>query len=243
MQDSIDNVPIVDFHRVYLKYGDGPTVLKNLEFDLKKGSFHFVTGESGAGKTSLLSLMYLDQRPSSGRIQIFGQDLSQVPRSKIPYLRRRIGVVFQDFRLLNHLTTFENVALPLWLAGMKESEIHKRVNEMLMWVGLEKNMRAYPEVLSGGEKQRIAIARAVINRPDLLLADEPTGNVDDEMANRIMYLFTELNKQGTTLLIATHNQEIIRKNDKPRFHLSKGTLEYIPAPSQIYAAQTKGGIS
>ena len=241
MQDNTDSIPIVDFHRVYLKYDQGPVVLKNLEFDLKRGSFHFVTGESGAGKTSLLSLMYLDKRPTNGRIQIFGQDLSQVPRSKIPYLRRRIGVVFQDFRLLYHLNTFENVALPLWLAGMKDAEIRKRVNEMLAWVGLEKNMNAYPEVLSGGEKQRVAIARAVINRPDLLLADEPTGNVDDEMAKRIMYLFTELNKQGTTLLIATHNQEIIRENDKPRFHLSKGTLEYIPAPSQIRAPSMSGG--
>ena len=189
MQPLFDSLPVVDFHRVFLKYDNGHTVLKNIQFSLEKGSFHFVTGASGAGKTSLLKLMYLAVRPTSGRLQIFGKDLSQVSASKLPDFRRRIGVVFQDFRLLDTLTTFDNVALPLRIIGMNEKEIKRRVGELLSWVGLENCMNEYPQSLSGGEKQRIAIARAVINKPDLLLADEPTGNVDDAMAARILHLF------------------------------------------------------
>ena len=230
MRNTLSSVPVVDFHRVHLKYENGPNVLKNIQFSLEKGSFHFVTGDSGAGKTSLLSLMYLDQRPTAGRIHLFGQDLSKIKHFQMPKLRRKIGVVFQDFRLINTLNTFDNVALPLRIVGMSESEIKKRVNELLAWVGLEKCVNAFPESLSGGEKQRIAIARAVINAPDLLLADEPTGNVDDAMANRILHLFLELNKMGTTLVIATHNHALIRQFKKPQLHLSNGVLECLPAP-------------
>ncbi len=229
-------MPVVDFHRVFLKYDDGPEVLKNIQFSLERGSFHFVTGDSGAGKTSLLSLMYLDQRPTAGRIQLFGQDLSEVKRRKMPLLRRKIGVVFQDFRLLDYLSTFDNVALPLRIIGMREAEIKKRVVELLAWVGLEKCIDQSPVTLSGGEKQRIAIARAVINQPDLLLADEPTGNVDDAMAGRILRLFMELNRQGTTLLIATHNQALIRQFGMPQLHLAQGHLELIP-PALTYATE------
>lgn len=225
--------PIVDFHRVHLRYDDGPYVLHNVSFSLEPGSFHFITGESGAGKTSLLNMMYLEKKQTSGRIQLFGQDLSLLKSSKFPILRRKIGVVFQDFRLLDHLTTFDNVALPLRLSGMKEKEIENRVKEMLAWVGLEKSMDKYPPTLSGGEKQRVAIARAVINKPELLLADEPTGNVDDEMATRILYLFMELNKAGTTLVIATHNQHLIRFFNKPCLHLSSGHLEVLPAQIKL----------
>ena len=230
MRNPLSSAPVVDFHRVHLKYENGPNVLKNIQFSLERGSFHFVTGDSGAGKTSLLSLMYLDQRPTAGRIHLFGQNLSEVKRTQMPKLRRRIGVVFQDFRLIDSLDTFDNVALPLRIDGMKETEIKKRVNELLAWVGLEKCVHAFPESLSGGEKQRIAIARAVINAPDLLLADEPTGNVDDAMANRILHLFLELNKMGTTLVIATHNHGLIRQFKKPQLHLSNGVLECLPAP-------------
>ena len=227
MQPLFDPLPVVDFHRVFLKYENGHAVLKNIQFSLEKGSFHFVTGASGAGKTSLLKLMYLSVRPTSGRLQIFGKDLSQVPSSKLPDFRRRIGVVFQDFRLLDTLTTFDNVALPLRIIGMSEKEIKRRVGELLSWVGLENCMNEYPQSLSGGEKQRIAIARAVINKPDLLLADEPTGNVDDAMAARILHLFLELNRLGTTLVIATHNQSLVRQFNKPQLHLSQGTLDII----------------
>ena len=227
MQPLFDSLPVVDFHRVFLKYDNGHSVLKNIQFSLEKGSFHFVTGASGAGKTSLLKLMYLSVRPTSGRLQLFGKDLSQVSASKLPDFRRRIGVVFQDFRLLDTLTTFDNVALPLRIIGMGEKEIKRRVGELLSWVGLENCTNEYPPSLSGGEKQRIAIARAVINKPDLLLADEPTGNVDDAMAARILHLFLELNRLGTTLVIATHNQSLVRQFNKPQLHLSQGSLEII----------------
>ena len=227
MQPLLDRLPVVDFHRVFLKYENGHSVLKNIQFSLEKGSFHFVTGASGAGKTSLLKMMYLATKPSSGRLQIFGQDLSKMAASKLPSFRRRIGVVFQDFRLLDNLSTFDNVALPLRIIGMNEREIKRRVTELLSWVGLENCMNEFPQALSGGEKQRIAIARAVINKPDLLLADEPTGNVDDAMAARILHLFLELNRLGTTLVIATHNQALVRQFKKPQLHLSQGNVEII----------------
>ena len=227
MQPLFDSLPIVDFHRVFMKYENGHSVLKNIQFTLEKGSFHFVTGASGAGKTSLLRMMYLATKPTSGRLKIFGQDLSKVSSSKLPNFRRRIGVVFQDFRLLDHLSTFDNVALPLRIIGMNEKEIKRRVCELLSWVGLENCMNELPTALSGGEKQRIAIARAVINKPDLLLADEPTGNVDDAMAARILHLFLELNRLGTTLVIATHNQALVRQFNKPQLHLTQGSLEVI----------------
>lgn len=230
MKNITNNVPVVDFHRVQLRYEEGTVALKNVQFSLERGSFHFVTGDSGAGKTSLLRLMYLDQRATGGRVSLFGYDLSALKRSQIPFLRRKIGVVFQDFRLIDSLNTFDNVALPLRIMGMRETEIKKRVMELLGWVGLEKCAGAIPSTLSGGEKQRVAIARAVINAPDLLLADEPTGNVDDMMARRILHLFLELNKMGTTLVIATHNQGLIRQFKKPCLHLSNGELECFPAP-------------
>ncbi len=233
MQPLFDSLPIVDFHRVFLKYENGHSVLKNIQFSLEKGSFHFVTGASGAGKTSLLKLMYLAEKPTSGRLQIFGKDLSSISSGKLPYFRRRIGVVFQDFRLLDSLSTFDNVALPLRIMGMSEKEIKRRVGELLSWVGLENCMNEYPATLSGGEKQRIAIARSVINKPDLLLADEPTGNVDDAMAARILHLFLELNRLGTTLVIATHNQALVRQFNKPQLHLSQGSLEIIPPVSLV----------
>lgn len=233
MQPLFDSLPIVDFHRVFLKYENGHSVLKNIQFSLEKGSFHFVTGASGAGKTSLLKLMYLAEKPTSGRLQIFGKDLSSISSGKLPYFHRRIGVVFQDFRLLDSLSTFDNVALPLRIMGMSEKEIKRRVGELLSWVGLENCMNEYPATLSGGEKQRIAIARSVINKPDLLLADEPTGNVDDAMAARILHLFLELNRLGTTLVIATHNQALVRQFNKPQLHLSQGSLEIIPPVSLV----------
>ena len=243
MQPLFDLLPIVDFHRIFLKYDNGHTVLKNVQFSLDKGSFHFVTGPSGAGKTSLLRLMYLDQRPTSGRLQLFGKDMSLVKPSKLPLFRRRIGVVFQDFRLLDTLTTFDNVALPLRIMGMSEREIKRRVSELLAWVGLEDCKKEYPPALSGGEKQRIAIARAVINKPDLLLADEPTGNVDDAMAARILHLFVELNKLGTTLVIATHNQSLVREFNKPQIHLNNGEVEIIQPLIEVSAQKKEQSIS
>jgi cell division transport system ATP-binding protein len=200
---------IVEFDSVGLRYGTGAEVLRDLDFRLRRGGFYFLTGPSGAGKTSLLKLLYLAQRPTRGRIQLFGEELSAAPRDGLPDFRRRIGVVFQDFRLIRHLSAFDNVALPLRIAGKSEEEVEGPVREMLAWVGLADRSSARPPTLSGGEQQRVAIARAVINRPELLVADEPTGNVDAEMAKRLLHLFTALNRLGTTVVVATHDVGLI----------------------------------
>jgi cell division transport system ATP-binding protein len=221
---------MVRFENVGMRYGSGPEVLRDISFTLEPGSFHFLTGASGAGKSSLLKLIYLACRPSRGLITLFGRDVATLARSKVPDIRRRIGVVFQDFRLIGHLTALENVALPLWVAGARPSEIRDHVAELLSWVGLAEHLHAKPATLSGGQQQRVAIARAVISRPQLLLADEPTGNVDDEIAMRLLYLFEELHRMGTTVLIATHNEGLVSRFDHPQIHLENGeTTIHVPA--------------
>ena len=200
---------IVEFDRVGLRYGTGAEVLRDLDFRLGRGAFYFLTGPSGAGKTSLLKLLYLAQRATRGRIRLFGEELTEAPRDALPAFRRRIGVVYQDFRLIRHLSAFDNVALPLRVAGASEEEVESSVREMLAWVGLADRASARPATLSGGEQQRVAIARAVIARPELLVADEPTGNVDAEMAGRILHLLTALNRLGTTVIVATHDLSLI----------------------------------
>jgi cell division transport system ATP-binding protein len=215
---------MIRFEEVGLRYGTGSEVLRDISFELEAGSFHFLTGASGAGKSSLLRLLYLAHRPSRGLISFFGQDLATLPRKALPALRRQIGVVFQDFRLLDHLTVRENVALPLVAAGKSLAEAGAHVTELLTWVGLGDYLDVRPAVLSGGQQQRVAIARAVINRPRLLLADEPTGNVDSAMAFRLMYLFEELNRLGTTIVISTHNEEVLSQFAHPRLHLANGEL-------------------
>jgi len=219
---------VIEFDAVGLRYGQGAEVLRDVSFALPAGSFHFLTGESGAGKTSLLSLLYLSQSPTRGHIRLFGKAVCDIPRDDLPDIRRKIGVVFQDFRLLDHLSAVDNVALPLRVAGYDESEIRKRVTELLMWVGLGAHLNAKPPTLSGGQKQSVAIARAVINRPLILLADEPTGNMDDRSAARLMRLFVELNRRGTTVVIATHNEGLIRTFPYPRMHLTNGRLTVYP---------------
>lgn len=213
---------MVRFESVTFRYSDGPPVLYDLNFHLEPGSFHFVLGASGAGKSSLLQLMYLWRQPSEGRISLFGRDLGQLNRHDKALMRRRIGVVFQDFRLLDHLTTLENVALPLRVAGRHRPALDEQVAELLSWVGLGDHLHAYPPTLSGGQQQRVAIARAVIARPSLLLADEPTGNVDDRLALRLLYLFEELNKMGTTVVIATHNEALAERFRQPLIRLTGG---------------------
>jgi cell division transport system ATP-binding protein len=207
-----------------MRYGAGPEVLSDVTFTLQPGSFHFITGPSGAGKSSLLKLMFLAHRPSRGFITLFDRDVTRVPRDELPDLRRRIGVVFQDFRLVQHLSAFDNVALPLRVSGRPEDVIRKHVTELLTWVGLKDHLNARPPTLSGGQQQRVAIARAVIAHPKLLLADEPTGNVDDTIAVRLLYLFEELNRMGTTVVIATHNQSIISRFSHPVMRLHEGGL-------------------
>ena len=216
---------IVQFSNVGLRYGTDREVLSDISFTLYPGSFYFLTGASGAGKTSLLKLLYLAQRPSRGMISMFGSDVITLPRGELPAFRRRIGTVFQDFRLVPHLTTFDNVALPLRISGMSEAKLQKPVDDMLEWVGLSHRADARPETLSGGEQQRVAIARAVNARPKLQVADEPTGNVDPDMAIKLLRLFEALNRLGTTVVVATHDVHLLRKvPDSLIMRLDKGTL-------------------
>ena len=217
---------IVQFDNVGLRYGTDREVLSDVSFTLFPGSFYFLTGASGAGKTSLLKLLYLAQRPSRGMIRMFGTDVITEPRDRLPAFRRRIGTVFQDFRLVEHLSAFDNVALPLRVSGVSESEIAKPVSDMLDWVGLSHRSEARPATLSGGEQQRVAIARAVIARPEVLVADEPTGNVDPDMALKLLRLFEALNRLGTTVVVATHDVHLLKKvPDSLIMRLDKGRLQ------------------
>ncbi|MBX2835030.1 MAG: cell division ATP-binding protein FtsE [Micavibrio sp.] len=215
---------MIRFEHAGLRYGVGPEVLSDINFSLEPGSFHFLNGPSGAGKTSLMSLMYLGRKPTRGLVSMFGQTVNDMEQSQLGLLRQKIGVVFQDFRLMPHLSAFDNVALPLRIIGTSEKEIRSNVNELLEWVGLGDYKLSLPRTLSGGQQQRIAIARAVIARPKLLLADEPTGNLDDEMGFRLMNLFEQLNNMGTTIVIATHSQLIMEKFGHPRLILESGHL-------------------
>lgn len=225
LTSDLRDVPAVRFDGVTLRYDRTGEVLSEIDLVLPQGSFTFLTGPSGAGKSSLLKLMYLAHEPTRGVVRLFGQQTANMKRKQLAALRRRIGVVFQEFRLLNHLTAFENVALPLRVAGQKPQSYRSEVIDLLRWVGLGERVDALTPSLSGGEQQRVAIARALINKPDLLIADEPTGNVDPEMGAKIMRLFSELNKRvGTSIIIATHDLELIREFDAPVIRLSNGLL-------------------
>jgi cell division transport system ATP-binding protein len=215
---------VVRFEHVGLRYGVGPEVLRDLSFRIDPQSFQFLTGPSGAGKTTLLRLLFLALRPTRGLVTLFGHDVATLSTDELATLRRRIGIVFQDFRLLDHMTTYENVALPLRVIGQSEAGYREAVVELLEWVGLGERIWALPPVLSGGEKQRAAIARAVIARPQLLLADEPTGNVDPNLAQRLLRLFVELNKSGTSVVIATHDIALMDQFDARRLVLHEGRL-------------------
>jgi cell division transport system ATP-binding protein len=202
----------------------GLEVLHDLTFDIPEGGFRWLLGPSGAGKSSVLRLLYLQMRPTRGRLEVFGTDIGQARRGELPGLRQRIGMVFQDFRLLPHLTAFDNVALPLRIARCPEEQVAEDVAEMLRWVGLWRRAQAYPAELSGGEQQRVAIARAVVGRPSLLLADEPTGNLDDVQAERLMRLLKEMNRLGATVVVATHNMQLVARHPGPELRLEHGRL-------------------
>ncbi|MCP4070834.1 MAG: cell division ATP-binding protein FtsE [Hyphomicrobiales bacterium] len=216
---------MIDFENVGLRYGLGREVLSDMTFRINPGSFQFLTGASGAGKTSLLRLMLMAIDPSRGRIKLFGKETSQLSKREMPFIRRKLGVVFQDFRLLDHLTTYENVALPLRVRGKSDASYRGDVTDLLKWVGLGERVHAHPPVLSGGEKQRAAIARALIGQPDILLADEPTGNVDPSLARRLLRLFIELNRSGTSVVIATHDMGLMDQFDARRLVINEGRLQ------------------
>jgi cell division transport system ATP-binding protein len=215
---------VVRFENVGLRYGVGQEVLRDLSFSIEPNSFQFLTGPSGAGKTSLLRLLFMSLRPTRGLMTLFGHDVATLTKDALAILRRRVGLVFQDFRLLDHLTTYENVALPLRVLGRSEASYRAEVIELLRWVGLGDRLWAFPPVLSGGEKQRAAIARAVIAQPELLLADEPTGNVDPNLAQRLLRLFVELNRSGTSVVIATHDIALMDQYDTRRLVLHEGRI-------------------
>jgi len=215
---------LVRFENVGLRYGLGPEVLRDLTFGIDPHSFQFLTGPSGAGKTSLLKLLFLSLRPTRGLVTVFDHDTARLSKDELSVLRRRIGIVFQDFRLLDHLTTYENVALPLRVMGKDEASYRSEVVDLLDWVGLGDRIDAYPPILSGGEKQRAAIARAVIVRPEMLLADEPTGNVDPPLAKRLLRLFVELNRTGTAVLIATHDLSLLDQVEARHLIIRDGSV-------------------
>lgn len=225
---------IAELDHVGLRYGSGPEVLRDVRLSIEDGALVLLTGASGAGKSSLLRIIHGSLLPSRGQVRLLGQDLASVSRDGRARLRRRIGFIFQDFRLLDHLSAYDNVALPLRLAGVAESTIRRQVIELLEWVGLGPHLDASPASLSGGEQQRIAIARAVIGKPELLLADEPTGNVDDALAQRLLALIVELNRQGTAVLLATHSQSVVGWLGGRHLHLQDG--EVGPGERQEVAA-------
>ena len=222
--EPIPERAVVQLENVGVRYGMGPEVLHDVTFAIQPRSFQFLTGPSGAGKTTLLRLMLMSVAPTRGLMSLFGQQVGRISKPTLTSLRRRMGVVFQDFRLLDHLTTYENVALPLRVQGRDEASYRSEVIELLRWVGLGERMYALPPVLSGGEKQRAAIARALIMRPELLLADEPTGNVDPSLARRLLRLFIELNRLGTSVVIATHDLTLMDQIDARRLVLGEGRL-------------------
>jgi cell division transport system ATP-binding protein len=229
---------MIRFHNVGLSYNQHDTVLHNVSFELNAGSYHFLSGPSGSGKSTLMQLLYMGLMPTSGKIEVFGRDIRNLDRDSRSRIRQKIGVIFQDFKLLDHLTVYENVSLPLRLADIDSSIIRNNVLEILDWVGLGDFVHALPSTLSGGQKQRVAIARAVINQPDILLADEPTGSLDEEIGFRLMTLFEQLNKMGTTIVIATHSLSIMQKFKHPRFVLSNKSLN-IEDPMPLIQYKTK----
>ena len=213
---------MIRFTNVSKRYPGGYEALSDLSFHLAPGEMAFLTGHSGAGKSTLLKLIALIERPSGGQLVVNGQNLAKVSRRKIPYHRRDIGIIFQDHRLLFDRTVFDNVALPLIIAGYSRDEIGRRVRAALDKVGLLKKEKVYPITLSGGEQQRVGIARAVINKPPLLLADEPTGNLDPELSREIMGIFEEFNRVGVTVLIASHDLALITQLQHRMLRLEQG---------------------
>ena len=216
---------MIRFNKAGKRYPGGYQALENISFHLKKGEMSFLTGHSGAGKSTLLKLISAIERPTGGQVLVNGYDLSKIRSGKIPYFRREIGIIFQDYKLLYDRSVFDNVALPLIVSGTPYREVGSRVRAALGKVGLAGREKASPIVLSGGEQQRVSIARAIVHRPPLLLADEPTGNLDPDLARDVMNLFSEMNQLGMTIMIASHDWGLIGRMGKRILHLEEGRLQ------------------
>jgi cell division transport system ATP-binding protein len=222
---------MITCYHINLTYPASAQVLKDVTFKLRPGGFHFLTGASGAGKTSLLNILSLHQRPTGGRLIMYGKEVLSLQRDILPMVRRRIGCVYQNYQLLDHLTVAENIALPQKISGKNKEDYMPKIEELLHWIHMEQYKDALPPTLSGGEKQRVAIARAVINNPSIILADEPTGNLDPDLSKKVMHLFESLHQLGTTVLIATHDKSLIKEFNYPVFHLEDGIVKEKPRDS------------
>lgn len=215
---------MIQIFNLYKVYPDNHSALTDINLHIKKGDFVFVTGPSGAGKTTLIKLIFCAERATRGQIIVNGINLAKIKKSGISYLRRNIGVVFQDFKLLNNRTAYENIVFALEVTGARRKEIKRKAWQVLKLVGLQNRLDATPLGLSGGEQQRIAIARAIVNNPTILLADEPTGNLDSEITQDIMELFKNINERGTTVVIATHNKNLAHQYSDKHILLEKGRV-------------------
>ena len=224
MSAAADRSRMIQFEDVSKRYARSPDALSGVSFRLDKGEMAFLTGHSGAGKSTLLRLVGLVERPTRGRVEVGGLDLGQLPKRRIPHYRRQVGMIFQDFRLLQDRTVFDNVALPLIVAAAPGADVGKRVRAALDKVGLLRRERALPQELSAGEQQRVGIARAIVSRPPIVVADEPTGNLDPDLSWEIMDLFGQLNRVGVTLLIATHDVDLVRRMHYRTLTLRHGHL-------------------
>lgn len=224
VEPSAHDSEIVRLEKVSMGYLSGQEVLHDITLSINRGGFYFLRGPSGVGKSSLLNIIALSMRPSRGSVRLFSTETTRLTRDELPPLRRRIGTVFQDYRLIEHLTIEENIGLPLKIAGEPKRQIEEKVKELLEWVGLGAYPKARPEILSGGQKQRAAIARAVIAKPDILLCDEPSGNLDSALRMRFMYLFETLNKNGTTIVFATHDETLTSMFNYPIVKLKDGRI-------------------
>ncbi len=223
----MDKDTLVSFDNIGLRYGSAKETLRDISLDIKKGDFMFVIGNSGAGKTSFLNLIHASLNPSRGFLNIFGKDINTMTHTDLANVRRRIGFVFQDFRLIDELSVFDNIALPLKILGLTEKEINFRVDTMLDWTEMSDHKNAYPKNLSGGQQQKVAVARSVINNPDIILADEPTGSIDTKMTDKIIAMFEELNKSGVSIVFSTHNEYIIKNTKHKILLVENGKIDII----------------
>jgi cell division transport system ATP-binding protein len=222
---------VIETQNLGKAYGDGFYALRNLTLTIDKGEFVFLTGASGAGKTTLFKLLLLQERPTEGDVVVAGRNLARLAPAEVQAYRRTVGFVFQDFKLIPTKTVFDNVSFALRVLGVPVDQQRRRTYQVLKWVGLQHRLQAFPLELSGGEQQRVAVARALVNDPQLILADEPTGNLDPELSIEIMKLFRDINMRGTTVLVATHNPELIRFVGRRSIHLEHGRLEGGGAPA------------